>query len=144
MSKKTLISAFAISAVMGAIALPSNVSAHEVMVKEERVKVIKTTRRHGDADHSYLERHRKGNSRWNYRRDHKKRGYGHKHGQRKHRYERRRYRTVKQHRGFGHNHKNNHRRHHYEERRDHRPVKQYRDYRRDDGIRVHIDYDFRL
>jgi len=125
MNKKTLISALTLSAVIGTgMALPATASAHEV-IKEKRVKVIKTTERRGHVDRRYVERHREVVSRWappryGHHKHHHNRGHGHKFGHRKHRYEHREY-------------------------REYRPVERHRDYRRhDDGVRVRIDYDFWL
>jgi Ni/Co efflux regulator RcnB len=127
MNKKTLISALALSAVMGtAVALPTTASAHEI-VKEKRVTVIKKTQRHdehrrGDVDRWYIERHREVISRWEpprygHRYHRKDRGHGHKYGHRERRIE----------------------------RHDYRPVQQYRVVpRHNDGVRVRIDYDFWL
>ncbi|WP_303901226.1 hypothetical protein [Thiohalomonas denitrificans] len=149
MNNKTWISALAIGVVLStSLVLPATASARE-MGKETSAKVVKIAGRHGDMDRGQVER-RKVDSRWaplrhtsKHRSKHNKRDNDYRSHHRKHRQEGRDHRQVKQHRGYGHT--KGHHKHRYE-RRDYRPVKQHRDYRhrRDDGVRVHIDYDFRL
>ncbi|MCW9089574.1 MAG: hypothetical protein OQK54_08605 [Gammaproteobacteria bacterium] len=124
MKKRNLITTLALTAVMGtAMALPATASAHEV-IKEKRVKVIKTSdRHHGDVDRWYVERHREV-TRWapprhgHKHRKHRGHDRGHHYGHRKQRHEYREYRRV-----------------------EHEPVYRQRDR---DGMRVRIDYDFWL
>lgn len=127
MKKSNVISALALSAILGtALALPATVSAHEV-VKEKRVKVIKTHERRdhhrGDMDHWYVERHHEVSSRWAPPR----RGHKHRHHHKRH--------------GHGPHHQRHERRGY----RDYRPVERH-DHRRhdNDSVRVRIDYDLWL
>lgn len=119
MKKKSVISALTLAAMMGAaLALPATAAAHGM--EKKRVKIVETEYRGGDSHHRRGERHRVDHR-------HHGRGHGHRHG----------------HRGHKHRHVRREHRHKYYEPRE---VKRERPthHRRDDGVRVRIDYDFWL
>ncbi|SCZ65622.1 hypothetical protein [Thiohalomonas denitrificans] len=141
MKKRTWISTLALGVILGTtLALPATASAHE-FGNERPAKVFKIAGRHGDLDRGHWER-RKVTSHHNskHRSKHNKRDYRDQH---RHGHNRRDYRPVKRHRGYGHKRGHHKQRH---DRRGYRPVRQHRDHHRhrEDGVRVHIDYDFRL
>ena len=131
MKMKKMITALAVSVALGGtLALPTTASAHEGG-HEKRVKVIKTIE-HRDRDNARHHHRHQHDDRWYLKRHREARGYwapprhGHKHHHRKH----------------AHKH---HKKHHGHERRhSHYRVEHDRPRHRhyDDGLRVHIGYDF--
>lgn len=119
MKKITAVSALTLATLIGAaLAVPATASAHGI-VTERTVKVFETDRHHGGHKRHWKHHRRAG------------RHHGHRHHGRHHR-DRREYVYVE--------------REYRRAERAPRPVERHRDYRthRDDGIKVHIDYDFRL
>lgn len=115
--KKITATVLTIASLMGAaLALPATASAHGLMT-ERTVKIIKTDRYDGGHQRSREHHHK-----------------GHAHGHRPH------HKKHRQQRWYGHVHQKREYRHIEPAPR---PVERHRD-RRDDGVRVHIDYDFRL